>query len=170
MVKSLHSGDPDVICPVWQRICGLASVDALAAGRCFAAALQVLFGLHFSAIHVCSCSTCTGGSHVESILHWSRSFLIFRIAINKLFKWLLSRVFASHRWGLGSILGRDITVLGPLVKDGDDLGQVSSIHSLPVVIVLEISKKFEPLSRIRIRWIRNYLASCIRIPLLIKDS
>jgi len=39
LVKSLHSGDRDVI---------------LAAGRCFADALQVLFGLHPSAVHVCS--------------------------------------------------------------------------------------------------------------------
>jgi hypothetical protein len=30
-------------------------------------ALQVLFGLHlvhFMCVHVCSCNTCTGGSHV----------------------------------------------------------------------------------------------------------
>ncbi len=65
-VKSLHSGDPDVICPGWLRICGLASADILAAGRWFADALQVLFGLHPSVVHVCwwvySCNTCTGGA------------------------------------------------------------------------------------------------------------
>jgi hypothetical protein len=27
-------------------------------------ALQVLFGLLLSAVHICSCNTCTGGSHV----------------------------------------------------------------------------------------------------------
>ncbi len=54
LVKSLHSCD-GVICPVCQLICGLASAEDLAAGRCFADALQVLFGLHPSAVHVCSC-------------------------------------------------------------------------------------------------------------------
>jgi hypothetical protein len=34
---------------------GLASADVLASGRCFADALQVLFGLHPGAGHVCSC-------------------------------------------------------------------------------------------------------------------
>ncbi len=29
--------------------------EVLAIGRCFADALQVLFGLHSSAVHVCSC-------------------------------------------------------------------------------------------------------------------
>ncbi len=48
------------------------------------------------------------------------------LAINKLFEWLFSRVLASHRGGPGSIPGRDMSVSGPLVKDGDDLGQVSS--------------------------------------------
>ncbi len=38
--------------------------------------------------------------------------------LNELFEWLFSGVLASHR-------GRDITVLGPLVKDGDDLGQAT---------------------------------------------
>jgi hypothetical protein len=35
----------------------------------------------------------------------------------------LARVLASHREGLGSIPGQDMTVLGPLVYDEDDLGQ-----------------------------------------------
>ncbi len=35
-------------------------------------------------------------------------------------------MLASHRGGPGSILGRDISVPGSLVYDGDDLGQVSS--------------------------------------------
>ncbi len=54
LVKSLHCGDPDVICPVRQKTCGLAS----AAGRCFADALQVLFGqyilVQIMCVH-CSC-------------------------------------------------------------------------------------------------------------------
>ncbi len=49
LVKSLHSGDPDV-------------PDDQAAGRYLADALQLLFGLHPRAVHVCSCNTCTGGS------------------------------------------------------------------------------------------------------------
>ena len=35
-------------------------------------------------------------------------------------------VLASHREGPGSIPGRDMSVSGPLVYDGDVLGQVSS--------------------------------------------
>jgi hypothetical protein len=34
---------------------------------------------------------------------------------------LFSRVLASHRRGPGSIPDRDMSVLRPLVKDGDDL-------------------------------------------------
>ncbi len=112
---------------------GLASADVLAAVRCFADALHVLFGLHPGAVHVCSvhvcsCNTCTGGSHVTSILHWSRTHMwMFQIAINNLLKWLFSRVLASHRRGPDSIPGRHISVLGPLVQNGDDLSQVSSL-------------------------------------------
>jgi hypothetical protein len=63
LVKSLHSGDPDV-------------PDVLPTGRYLADALQLLFGLHPLAVHVCSvhacsCNTCTGGSHVVSILRGS---------------------------------------------------------------------------------------------------
>ncbi len=47
---------------------------------------------------------------------------MFWIAINKLLERLFSRVLASHQIGFP-----DGTVLGPLVKDGDDLGQ--SPHS-----------------------------------------
>jgi hypothetical protein len=49
-----------------------------------------------------------------------------RIAINKLLEWVFSRVLASHRGGPGSIPGRDMSVLGLIVQDEDDLGQVSS--------------------------------------------
>ncbi len=38
-----------------------------------------------------------------------------------------SRVLASHFGGPGSIPGQDMSVLVPLVKDRDDLGQVSLI-------------------------------------------
>ncbi len=41
--------------------------DVLAAGRCFADALQVLFSLHPSVVHVCLCNM-HGGRHVSSIL------------------------------------------------------------------------------------------------------
>jgi hypothetical protein len=46
---------------------------------------------------------------------------MFRIVIKKLFEWLFSRVLASHSGGPGLIPGRDISVSGPLVEDGDDL-------------------------------------------------
>jgi hypothetical protein len=46
---------------------------------------------------------------VASILHWSRVHrYMFRIALNKLFERLFSRVLASHRGGPGSIPGRDM--------------------------------------------------------------
>jgi len=45
--------------------------------------------------------------------------------INKLSRWLFSRVLASHARSPSPIPGRDMSVLGPLVKDGDDLGKVS---------------------------------------------
>jgi hypothetical protein len=35
------------------------------------------------------------------------------------------RLLASHHGGSGSIPGRDMSVSGPPVWDGDDLGQVS---------------------------------------------
>ncbi len=48
----------------------------------------------------------------------------------KLFEWLFSRVLASHHGGPGSIPGRDMLVLGPLVQDEDDFGQVFSTMTL----------------------------------------
>jgi hypothetical protein len=39
-----------------------------------------------------------------------------------MFEWLFSTVLSG---GLGSIPGQDMSVLGPLVQDEDDLGQVS---------------------------------------------
>jgi hypothetical protein len=50
LVKSLHSGDPDKICPVCSEYVDLGP-GVLGAGRCFADALQILFGIHPSAIH-----------------------------------------------------------------------------------------------------------------------
>ncbi len=74
--------------------------------------LQVLFGLHPIAAHVCSCISC---NH----MHWGimlRAHVeIFRIAIKKLFKWLFSRMLAFH-----------MSVSGPLVYDENDLSLVSS--------------------------------------------
>ncbi len=58
------------------------------------------------------------------------SYLDVRVAINKLFERLFSGVLASHRGGPGSIPGRDMSVSGPLLWDGDDLGQVSSKYHL----------------------------------------
>jgi hypothetical protein len=56
------------------------------------------------------------------------------VAINKQFEWLFSGVFASHRGGPGSIPGRDMSVSGSLVKDEDDLGQVSSVSILNILL------------------------------------
>ncbi len=66
LVKSLHIGDPDMISPVYSEYPELQVPDVLAAGRCLADALQVLFGLHPSPVHVCSCNTCTGGSMLQT--------------------------------------------------------------------------------------------------------
>ncbi len=56
-----------------------------------------------------------------------KSMVLYRLRtpINKLFEWIFYRMLASHRGGLGSIPGRDMSVLGPLVYDGDD----KSLHS-----------------------------------------
>jgi hypothetical protein len=45
----------------------------------------------------------------------------------------LSRMLAFHCGGPGSIPGRDMSVLGPLVSDGDVLGQVSSL-CIPICV------------------------------------
>ncbi len=47
-----------------------------------------------------------------------------------LFEWLFSRVLSSHCGGPGSIPGRDMSVLGSLVEDEDDLGQVYSFFKI----------------------------------------
>ncbi len=53
---------------------------------------------------------------------------MFQIAINKLFQ---CAVLASHRGSPGLIPSLDMSVLGSLVQDGDDLRKVSSksLHS-----------------------------------------
>ncbi len=53
---------------------------------------------------------------------------VFQIAINKLFEWLFSRVLNSHRGGPGSIRSWYMSVMGPLVYDGDDLGQSGDLE------------------------------------------
>ncbi len=50
---------------------------------------------------------------------------MFRILVNELFDQLFARVPASHFGGPGLIPGRDMSVSGALVEDGDDLGQGS---------------------------------------------
>jgi hypothetical protein len=83
--------------------------------KCYSAYILI----QFICVHECSCNICTGGSlvesHVESIFLWLHAHMyMFRIAINKLFERLFSRVLASHREGLGSFV-QDMPVLGPLV-------------------------------------------------------
>ncbi len=87
--------------------------------KCYLAYILV----QFMCVHVSSCDTCTEGSHVTSILHWSHAQM-FRITINRLFKWLFSRVLPSQRGGPSSIPGWNMSVLGPLVYDVDDLGHI----------------------------------------------
>jgi hypothetical protein len=95
LVKSLHGGGPDVIQNT--RTCKASAwQQAICLARCqlgIKSALQALFGLHHSAVHfrVCSCNTCTGGSHVVgSYVDVSNgSFLA-----------------SAHRGGPGSIPGR----------------------------------------------------------------
>jgi hypothetical protein len=41
--------------------------------------------------------------------------------------WLISRVLATHHGGPGSIPGQGMSVLGPLVKDGYDLGNEKGV-------------------------------------------
>jgi hypothetical protein len=64
---------------------------------------------------------------------------MFQIAINMLFEKLFARVHASHCGCLGLIPGRDMSVSGPLVENGDDLGHWSSLSMYsgdPDVIIL----------------------------------
>ncbi len=51
---------------------------------------------------------------------------MFRIDISKLFKWLFSRVLASHCGGPDSILGQDMSVLGPHFRM--EMTLVKSLH------------------------------------------
>ncbi len=65
------------------------------------------------------------GREEKDMLSWAH-MQMFRIAIYKLFEWLFSRVLVSHLGGPGLVPGWDMSILGPLIQDGDDLGQVSS--------------------------------------------
>jgi hypothetical protein len=72
LVKSLHGGDPDVLC-----------LGASAASSTKKAKSVQLFGLHRSAVHVCSC--------MFMYVHVAREpcgglMWMFRIVINKLFE------------------------------------------------------------------------------------
>ncbi len=70
----------------------------------------------------------TGISEYSPLIARSYVLYMFQIAINKLFQ---CAVLASHRGSSGAIPGRDMSVLGSLVQDGDDLRKVSSksLHS-----------------------------------------
>jgi hypothetical protein len=50
-------------------------------------------------------------------------FVIITVCYSNIFTYL--KVFIIIIFTLGSIPGRNMSVLGPLVLDGDDLGQVS---------------------------------------------
>jgi hypothetical protein len=56
---------------------------------------------------------------------------MFRIAINKLFKYLFARMLASHRGGLASIPGQDMSVSGTLVTYGNGRVGVSGMEPIP---------------------------------------
>ncbi len=123
LVKSLYSGDPDVIRNTELARCQLCNKLS---------ALQVLFSLHPSAVHVFSCM-------FMQHMHWggamSRAHMqMFQIAINKLSGWLFSRVLVSHAGGLGSIPCGDISVLGPLDQDTGDSGQVSLQYYIWIIL------------------------------------
>jgi hypothetical protein len=45
--------------------------------------------------------------------------------INKPSRWVFSRLLSSHAGGPGSIPDRDMSDLGPIVRDGDYLEKVS---------------------------------------------
>jgi hypothetical protein len=47
------------------------------------------------------------------------------LQLNKLFEWLFTRVLSFHPVGPGSIPGQDMSVLGSLDLDRDDLYPVS---------------------------------------------
>ncbi len=73
LVKSLHSGDPDVICPVWQwmraffaRTCKCWCFGSWQMHCCWCLAGAIRPTSWSSScvfnVHVCSCNTCTGGA------------------------------------------------------------------------------------------------------------
>jgi hypothetical protein len=90
LVKSLHSSDSDMICPVWQWMHRLASADVLAADRCSADAFQVLIGPHPSAVHVCSMFMYIHATHALGGA-MSRAFYIGRALICRCSEQLLTR-------------------------------------------------------------------------------
>ncbi len=59
---------------------------------------------------------------------------MYLVAINTLFEKLFARVLGTHRGGFGSIPGRVMTVSGPLVEDGDQLGQVLLYYVLLYIL------------------------------------
>jgi hypothetical protein len=60
----------------------------------------------------------------SSYTHKNENYHLIEVP-NSNYMALFSRVLASHHGGLGSIPGQDMSVPGPLVKDGDNLAQVS---------------------------------------------
>jgi hypothetical protein len=68
---------------------------------------------------------------------------MFPIANNKLFKWLFSRVLASHHGGLGAIPGRDISVLFRM-----KMTLVKSLHDT-------INKLYKEEENINELWLKN---------------
>ncbi len=96
-VKSIHSGDPDVI-----RNTRTYKASPRHQAICLASAIRPTF----------YCNSCVFMyGHVGHALGGAMSradMLMFRIAINKLF----SRVLGSHSGDTGLIPGRDMSVLG----------------------------------------------------------
>ncbi len=65
---------------------------------------------------------------------------MFLVANNTLFEQLFALALYSHHGGQGSIPSQDMSVSGPLVEDGDDLG-LKSLHNIEVFVNKNLNKE-----------------------------
>ncbi len=65
---------------------------------------------------------------------------MFLVANNTLFEQLFALALYSHHGGQGSIPSQDMSVSGPLVQDGDDLG-LKSLHNIEISVNKNINKE-----------------------------
>ncbi len=129
LVKSLYSGDPDVIrntrtCKVSARQQTIHLASAIRpTSQCSSCVVMYDFVTH-------ALEGAMSEAHMQ----------MFRITINNLSGWLFSRLLASQAGGPGPIPGRDMSVLGPLDQDRYDSLYVVSLV-LFLFLLFQVLKK-----------------------------